>query len=167
MFTVNSCCQQRIEHVIPPERIVPPCEFSQFATPPEHTQCLCRALLCFSVCVCVCLCQYMLPGYSRANNRHILGFLGNTVATFCCEWGCYFQENQKEWKTCIQRTVEFTFVLGGFFRHICSGVIITEASVHGGIITRGENAETQLEASKATCIHRFHDMPLQNESQET
>lgn len=56
---------------------------------------------------------------------------------------------------------------GFFFRHICSGVIITEASVHGGIITRGENAETQLEVSKATCIHRFHDMPLQNESQET
>lgn len=99
---------------------------------PQSIRSVCVEHYYVSACVCVCLCQYMLPGYSRANNRHILGFLGNTVATFCCEWGCYFQENQKGWKTCIQRTVEFTVVLGGFFRHICSGVIITEASVHGG-----------------------------------
>lgn len=38
--------------------------------------------VCLCLHTCACMWCYRLPGYSWANNRHNLSFLGNTIATF-------------------------------------------------------------------------------------
>ena len=44
--------------------------------------------------MCVCVCGNRLPRYSWANTRHILSFLGNTIATFAVNGVLFLGESK-------------------------------------------------------------------------